>query len=95
MHMSTNRVVVLLSDEELAEVKRRAGLVPLSAWIRAMVLGMGVRSRAEKPNVIPKFGSAIGVPADSRGVKVETRQSFVDWRAGRKPLSKPSERGKK
>lgn len=35
----TNRVVVLLSDEEFETVKARAGLVPLSAWFRALALG--------------------------------------------------------
>ena len=34
-----NRVVVLLKDEELAEVKNRAGLIPLSAWFRDLALG--------------------------------------------------------
>jgi hypothetical protein len=37
--MAANRVVVLLSDEELAEVQGKAGLVPLSAWFRALALG--------------------------------------------------------
>jgi len=41
MHMSTNRVVVLLSDEELVRVKARAGMVPLSAWFRALALRDG------------------------------------------------------
>ena len=42
--MAANRVVVLLSDEELSQVQAKAGLVPLSAWFRALALG------AKKPN---------------------------------------------
>lgn len=34
-----NRVVVLLKDEELADVKKRAGLIPLSAWFRDLAMG--------------------------------------------------------
>ncbi len=44
--MAANRVVVLLSDEELAEVQGRAGLVPLSAWFRALALGKKPTKRA-------------------------------------------------
>lgn len=33
------RVTVILSDEEYAEAKRRAGLIPLSAWFRSMAFG--------------------------------------------------------
>lgn len=33
-----NRVVVLFSDADLREVKKRAGLVPLSTWIRNQLL---------------------------------------------------------
>lgn len=44
--MAANRVVVLLSDEELAEVQGKAGLVPLSAWFRALALGKKPSKRA-------------------------------------------------
>jgi len=42
--MAANRVVVLLNDDELADVQGKAGLIPLSAWFRALALG------AKKPN---------------------------------------------
>ena len=32
----SERVQVVLSEDEYADVKRRAGLVPLSAWFRAL-----------------------------------------------------------
>lgn len=31
-----NRVQVVLSDEEFEDVQKRAGLIPLSAWFRAL-----------------------------------------------------------
>ena len=33
------RITVLLSEEELAQVRKSAGLVPLSAWIRNRIVG--------------------------------------------------------
>jgi hypothetical protein len=35
------KIAVTFSDEELAQVKRDAGLVPLSAWIRNCTVGKG------------------------------------------------------
>ena len=35
------KVVVVLSDDELEAVRAKAGLVPLSAWFRALALGAG------------------------------------------------------
>lgn len=32
------RVTVILTDEEYGEVKKRAGLIPLSAWFRSVAL---------------------------------------------------------
>jgi hypothetical protein len=37
--MKRNRVVVLLNDQELQHVKSLAGLVSVSAWIRAQITG--------------------------------------------------------
>lgn len=50
-----NRVVVLLSDEEMASVRERAGLVPLSAWFRALALSGKKVSRAS--DALPSSGS--------------------------------------
>ena len=33
------RVTVILSDEEYVQVRREAGLIPLSAWFRSRVIG--------------------------------------------------------
>ena len=33
------RITVILNDDEYAEVRRRANLVPLSAWFRNLALG--------------------------------------------------------
>ena len=37
------RITVICNDEEYAEIKRRAGLVPLSTWLKSVaLLGVGV-----------------------------------------------------
>lgn len=46
------------------------------------------------PNPAREVSPLGGTVSQERGVKVETRESFSDWRAGRKPLLKPSERKK-
>jgi hypothetical protein len=97
-----NRVVVLLSDGELEVVQQKAGLVPLSAWFRALALG------AKKP-------SKQAVQAESRKAADPIAQTLgredidymnpdelpsagsvgaPDWRANRKPLLKPKDRRK-
>ncbi len=38
-----NRLVILLSDEEQADLVKRAGMVPLSVWVRSMLFEVGLR----------------------------------------------------
>jgi hypothetical protein len=39
--MRMPRVTVILTDEEYTQVKREAGLIPLSAWFRSKTIGAG------------------------------------------------------
>lgn len=93
MHMSSNRVVVLLTDGELEDVRRRAGLVPLSAWFRSLAFPVGVSVRiASEGRVQRVMGEEaprhLDAVSENRGkATVET------WT--RQPLLKPSEKGKK
>jgi hypothetical protein len=78
------RVQVVLSEEEYAEVQARAGLVPLSAWFRALALGAKKPSRAaaERPEIeygsdeLPSGGS-VAVPLIER-----QRRPVETWRRG-------------
>ena len=96
-----NRVVVLLSDEEYEDIRGRAGLVPLSAWFRALAFSGKKVSRAavavekirasdpmaaERPDV--EYGSE-ELPS---GGSVMAERAIERWRAGRKPLMKPGEK---
>lgn len=36
-----HRIVVLVTPEQLSEIKGNAGLVPLSVWIKSKILGLG------------------------------------------------------
>jgi hypothetical protein len=58
------RVTVILTDAEYAEVKRRAGLIPLSAWFRNMAL--------TDDSLLPERADPI-TEASERSVEPETR----------------------
>lgn len=54
--MKTHRVVVLLSEEELAEVKNQAGNVPLSVWFRSLALPVALHSMEyHQSDPMPEF----------------------------------------
>lgn len=70
-HRCVIRVSVLLNEAEYAEVKRKAGLVPLSAWFRNLAnLGGEVRveNSADKPAERTNTGGANPVRGSSRKV---------------------------
>lgn len=46
LHMS-KRIAVIFTDEEYAEVKRMAGLVPLSAYFRNLAINKAVNDRVD------------------------------------------------
>lgn len=58
------RVQVILTNEELVEVKKRAGLVPLSRWFKNLALGGSDRNIGEV------------VRGSSREVCEEARREF-------------------
>jgi hypothetical protein len=63
---STYKVAVILTGEELAEVKRRAGLVPLSAWFRSLALSGGNLEVPKVNNLARDMPDAPSRPAPQR-----------------------------
>jgi len=92
--MAANRVVVLLSDEELVQVQERAGLVPLSAWFRALALGKKPNKRAVQ---IEQLRATDPMAADRPEIEYgseELPSSGSVNRPFRPPLLKPSQKKK-
>ena len=56
------RVTVILSDEEYAHAKKKAGLIPLSAWFRALAQSTPLMAFESKHLNDPSFGRARKVP---------------------------------
>ena len=61
------RITVIVTDEEYAEIRRKAGLVPLSAWIRSMVLEDNGKRKATV--------QAMAAHAPTRPVKAGKRET--------------------
>src|SRR5216683_253228 len=65
------RVTVLLSNEEYAEVRMRAGLVPLSRWFKNLALGEGM-IRGKEAVAFEEF--RIPVKADEKRKEDRTKK---------------------
>ncbi len=94
-----NRIVVLLADDEYGAIKAVAGLVPLSAWFRA--LGLRECGVVAAGGEIKTGGLKRTYPHSEPREPIKARElvdrelqklALSDWRSGRKPLTKPSEK---
>ncbi len=70
MSMNGKRVVVLLNAEELAQVRAKAGLVPLSAWFRSLAIER--KDSSLRSEDLPQQGS---VRVAGRGTLSSKRRS--------------------
>lgn len=52
-----NRILVLVTDSDLAHLKQEAGLVPLSTWVRAQLFPISDEDRAKE--LIPLLKKSI------------------------------------
>lgn len=91
------RIVVLATEEEFDRIKNMAGLIPVSRWIKIMLLGgkLSATERAQVNAVIPdssperensasrngKENHAKTPGRNNRGVRVEGRSSDLSERA--------------
>lgn len=82
LYHGSKRVIVLLKPEEYKKVKAEAGLVPISTWIRNMLLnpslaGVSARYEAQIPELIDVSKIDLEKPLYSEGAKKVIRKAVI------------------